>query len=49
VIDTTTKKIVATLADEKGDPVHSEKMVEIHFKDGSPTAVGDQFGLGRKT
>ena len=48
VIDTATKKVIATLADEKGGPVHSEKMVEIHLKDGSPTAVGDQFGLGRK-
>lgn len=48
VIDTATKKIVATLADEKGGPVHSEKMVEIHFRDGAPVANGDQFGLGRK-
>ncbi len=48
VIDTATKKIVATLADEKDGPVHSEKMVEIHFKDGMPVATGDQFGLGRK-
>ena len=42
------KKIVTTLADEKGGPVHSEKMVEVHFKDGVPVATGDQFGLGRK-
>ncbi len=48
VIDTGTKKIVATLADEKGGPVHSEKMVEIHFRDGVPVAAGDQFGIGRK-
>jgi len=48
VIDTETKKIVATLADEKAAPVHSEKMVEIHFLDGVPVATGDQFGLGRK-
>jgi len=48
VIDTATKKIVTTLADDKGGPVHSEKMVEIHFKDGMPVAAGDQFGLGRK-
>jgi DNA-binding beta-propeller fold protein YncE len=48
VIDTATKKIVTALADEKGGPVHSEKMVEIHFKDGAPVATGDQFGLGRK-
>ena len=47
VIDTATKKIVATLADEKGREVHSEKMVEIHFKDGVPVAAGDQFGVGR--
>ncbi len=48
VIDTATKKIVATLSDEKGGQVHSEKMVEIHFRDGVPVATGDQFGLGRK-
>jgi len=48
VIDTATKKIVATLADEKGGQVHSEKMVEVHFKDGVPVAAGDQFGIGRK-
>ena len=48
VIDTATRKIVATLADEKGGEVHSEKMVEVHFKDGVPVATGDQFGLGRK-
>ncbi len=48
VIDTATKKIVATLADEKKGQVHSEKIVEIHFKDGVPVAAGDQFGLGRK-
>ncbi len=48
VIDTVTKKIVTALADEKGKEVHSEKMVEIHFKDGAPVTCGDQFGLGRK-
>lgn len=49
VIDTRTKKIVATLADETGREVHSEKMVEIHFRDGRPIATGDQFGVGRVT
>lgn len=48
VIDTATKKIVAALADETGKEVHSEKMVEIHFRDGQPVTAGDQFGLGRK-
>ena len=49
VIDAKSKAIVATLADEQGRAVHSEKMVEIHFKDGVPVVAGDQFGLGRKT
>ena len=48
VIDAATRKIVATLADEKGREVHSEKMVEIHFRGGAPVAAGDQFGLGRR-
>ena len=47
VIDVKTKKIIAGLRDEKGREVHSEKMVEIVFKDGVPIANGDQFGLGR--
>jgi hypothetical protein len=49
VIDTKTKKIVATLTDEKGREVHSEKVLEIHFKAGVPVRVGDQFGVGRAT
>jgi DNA-binding beta-propeller fold protein YncE len=48
VVDTTTKQIVATLSDESGKPVHSEKIVEIVFTDGKPTAAGDQFGIGRR-
>jgi DNA-binding beta-propeller fold protein YncE len=47
VIDTRTKKIVAALKDEEGHEVHSEKMVEVHFKDGVPVQTGDQFGIGR--
>jgi DNA-binding beta-propeller fold protein YncE len=49
VIEVATRKIITGLADEKGGPVHSEKMVEIHFRDGKPIRTGDQFGLGRKT
>lgn len=45
-IDTRTKKIVAALRDEKGRPVHSEKVVEIHFRGGVPIHNGDQFGRG---
>jgi DNA-binding beta-propeller fold protein YncE len=47
VIDVKTKKIVVALADEKSREVHSEKMVEIHFRDGVPVKAGDQFGVGR--
>lgn len=47
VIDVGTKKIVHALKDEKGREVHSEKMVEIHFKGGVPVKAGDQFGVGR--
>jgi hypothetical protein len=47
VVDVASKKIMTALADEEGRPVHSEKMVEIDFRDGKPVAVGDQFGVGR--
>jgi DNA-binding beta-propeller fold protein YncE len=47
VIEVTSRKIVAGLMDEKGTSVQSEKMVEVHFKDGQPARTGDQFGLGR--
>jgi hypothetical protein len=48
VIDVKSRKIVAALKDEKGRPVHSEKMVELFFRDGVPVRAGDQFGVGRK-
>jgi DNA-binding beta-propeller fold protein YncE len=47
VIDTKTKKLITALKDETGREVHSEKMVEIVFRDGVPVRTGDQFGLGR--
>lgn len=47
VIDVGTRKIVAALADERGGPVHSEKLVEIDFAGGVPVRAGDQFGIGR--
>ncbi len=47
VIDTATKKILTSLADEMGRPVLSEKMVEIEWRGGEPVAAGDQFGVGR--
>ena len=47
VIDTKTRKIVATLSDEQGKPVQSEKVVEIVLANGKPSKTGDQFGIGR--
>lgn len=47
VIDTASRQIVATLTDETGAAVQSEKMVEIHFRGTEPVRTGDQFGLGR--
>ena len=48
VINTRTKKIVATLTDEEGREVHSEKVIEVVLENGAVVAVGDQFGLGRR-
>ncbi len=47
VIDVKTRKIVATLEDGQNNSVQSEKMIEIHFRDGKPVGAGDQFGLGQ--
>lgn len=48
VTDTRTKRIVATLEDETGRHVQSEKLVEIVFANGKPVRAGDQFGIGGK-
>ncbi len=48
VVDVRTKKVAARLADEKGAPVMSEKMVEVDWSGGAPVAAGDQFGVGRR-
>lgn len=47
VFDPATRRVVAQLADEKGQPVLSEKMLEIDFRGEAPVRNGDQFGLGR--
>ena len=47
IIDVKTRKIIATLKDEKGNPVMSEKVVEIHINDNKAVKAGDQFGIGR--
>ena len=48
IVDTKTKKIIATLADENGQPVHSEKVVEVVLSGNKVTETGDQFGIGRR-
>jgi DNA-binding beta-propeller fold protein YncE len=48
VIDVKTRKILTGLTDENGGQVHSEKMVEVHFRGKDPVRTGDQFGIGRK-
>lgn len=48
VVDVKTKQIVATLQDENGANAESEKMLEIDFAGGKPSAAGDQFGKGKK-
>lgn len=46
VIETSTRKIVAELTDEKGGQVQSEKLLEIDFIGYRPVRAGNQFGLG---
>ena len=46
VFDAATKQIIATLQDENGKPVHSEKLMEIDFENGKPVRAGNQFALG---
>jgi DNA-binding beta-propeller fold protein YncE len=47
IIDVVTRKVVATLADEQGNAVQSEKMVEVYFDGAKLVQAGDQFGIGR--
>jgi len=47
IIDVKTRKTLTTLKDEKGNPVMSEKLVEIHFDGNKAVKTGDQFGIGR--
>jgi DNA-binding beta-propeller fold protein YncE len=48
IFDTATRKVIATLTDETGRAVQSEKVVEVVFAGGRPVRTGDQFGIGRK-
>jgi DNA-binding beta-propeller fold protein YncE len=48
VIDRESKKVMATLEDERGSFVHSERMLEIQFSGRDPVRVGDQLSTGEK-
>ena len=48
VFDVKTKKLIASLKDETGREIGSEKLVEIVFDGTKPVRNGDQFGVGTK-
>lgn len=48
VIDASTKRIIATLEDETGKQVQSEKLLEVDFANGRPVRAGDQFAIGQR-
>ena len=48
MIDVASKKIVATLKDEAGHDVQSEKQLELVVSNGKVVRAGDQFGIGGK-
>ena len=45
-VEARTRKVIATLKDENGLDVQSEKLVEIDFAGGKAARVGDQFAIG---
>ena len=47
VIDIAGRKVVATLEDEKGRHVETEKLLQIDFAGGRPVRAGDQFCFGQ--
>src|SRR6516165_9099079 len=48
IIDVAAKKIVATLQDEAGRQVQSEKMLDLTIANGKVVRAGSQFGIGIK-
>ena len=48
VIDTKSRRVIASLTDEAGRAVQSEKLLEVIFAGDKPVRTGDQFGIGRR-
>ena len=46
MIDVATRKVIATLTDEQGRAVQSEKMLDLVVADGRVVRAGNQFGVG---
>jgi hypothetical protein len=48
MIDVATRKVIATLTDEAGRAVQSEKMLDLVIADGKVVRAGNQFGVGSR-
>jgi DNA-binding beta-propeller fold protein YncE len=48
MIDVATRKVIATLTDEAGRAVQSEKMLDLVIADGRVVRAGNQFGVGAR-
>ena len=48
MIDVATRKTIATLTDEAGRTVQSEKMLDLVIADGKVVRAGNQFGVGQR-
>ena len=48
IIDVATKKVIASLRDENGQDVQSEKVLDVIIRSGRVIAAGNQFGVGQK-
>jgi DNA-binding beta-propeller fold protein YncE len=48
IIDVATKKVIASLRDENGHDVQSEKVLDLIIEDGKVVRAGNQFGVGKQ-
>jgi DNA-binding beta-propeller fold protein YncE len=48
MIDVASRKVIATLTDEAGRAVQSEKMLDLVIADGKVVRAGNQFGVGAR-
>ena len=48
IIDVATKKVIASLRDENGHDVQSEKVLDLVIENGKVVRAGNQFGVGKK-